>query len=136
MRFFTAREDCEGLGVPVPIPVPDRVVAAEMVVVMASLVFVLDPDSTRRLRGGGGGDSMCGCAVPKTKPEKVALGDPHERAALPLLALELALALVLAGAEELSERNVSWLAARTSRTLAAQSSRSYNLCSNSLNVNG
>jgi len=138
MRFFTAREGCEGFGV--PIPVPDRAVVAAMVVV-ASLAFVLDADSTRLLRGGGGGDSTCGSVVPKTKPEKVALlGDPHERAALSLLPLGLVLVLALVllppGAEESSERNVSWLAARTSRTLAAQSSRSYNLCSNNLNVNG
>lgn len=97
-----------------------------------SLTLVFDIDCARRLRAGGdsrGGDE----GVPKSGLVKVTpgeMGDPSLIIPPPLL-LQL-----LDGGVELSERNCSWLVARTSWTLAAQSSRSYNLCNNSLNVNG
>ena len=110
------------------------------------LAFVFDVDCARRLRAEGdssdfGGDE----AGPKSEPEKVVPGDTGEQGTLPpllavlpvLLLLVLLLSLLPVGeVMALSERNCSWLAARTPWTLAAQSSRSYNLCSSSLNVNG
>ena len=98
-----------------------------------SLAFVFDIDCARRLRTGG--DSRGDEGVPKSGLVKVTPGELGERCAPSLLIPPLPLPDLLDGVE-LSERNCSWLIARTSWTLTAQSSRSYNLCNNSLNVNG
>jgi len=126
MRFFTAREGCGGLGA---ILVPDRVAAM-------SFALVFDIDCARRLRASG--DSKGDEGVPKSGLVNVTPGELGERGPSLLLTLPppLSLLLLLLAGVELSERNCSWLAARTPWTLAAQSSRSYNLCSNNLNVNG
>ena len=129
-----------------------RVDNAEPALAASLPAFVLDVDCARRLRAEGD-SSDGGDAGPKSELEKV--GDTGEQGTLPPLALlplpvtvlrllplllvVLSLLLLLPVGEEvaaLSERNCSWLAARTSWTLAAQSSRSYSLCSSSLNVNG
>ena len=103
-------------------PGPDRVVMS---------LFFVDTDCARRCLRVGGGDSRGddGAAVPKSELVKVTPGGVElDERAPPLL--------LLSGGADSSERNCSWLAARTSWTLAAQSSRSYSLCNNSLNVNG
>ena len=115
MCFITAREGCEGLGI---MPAPGRVAMS------STLIFNMDCARCLRARG----DSDGGEAVPRGGLVKVTPGELGERA--PLLQLPL-----LAGVE-LSERNCSWLVARTSWTFAAQSSKPYILCSNNLNVNG
>ena len=105
--------------------------------------FVFDVDCARRLRAEGDSSDVGGDdARPKSEPEKVVPGDTGEQGTpppplvLPPLPVLLLLVLLLVGEVVLSERNCSWLAARTSWTLAAQSSRSYSLCSSNLNVNG
>ena len=113
---------------------PHRVVGMALV---SLPVLVLDEDCARHLRVDvvvNGGDSR-GDGGPKSEPEKVVrAGEPGEHGP-PRLSLSLSWAGG-GGGVSLSERNCSWLAARTSCTLAAQSSRSYSLCSSSLNVNG
>ena len=104
-------------------PGPDRLTL--------SLTLIFDIDCARRLRASG--DSKGDEGVPKSGLVKVTPGELGERGAPSLLLL---LPPDLLDGVELSERNCSWLVARTSWTLAAQSSRSYNLCNNSLNVNG
>jgi hypothetical protein len=128
MRLFTARgeEGCGG-GLAV-MPRPYRPTL--------SLALVFDnTDCARRLRAGGG-DSRGEEGVPKSGLVKVTPGELGERDPSLLLIPPLPLLDGVVVVEELSERNCSWLVARTSWTLAAQSSRSYNLCNNSLNVNG
>jgi hypothetical protein len=110
---------------PGPGPGPDRLTL--------SLALIFDIDCTRRLRASG--DSRGDEGMAKSGLVKVTPGELGERGAPSLLILPLPLPDLLDGVE-LSERNCSWLVARTCWTLAAQSSRSYNLCNNSLNVNG
>lgn len=109
-------------------PGPDRLTL--------SLALVFDIDCARRLRASGDsrGDDE---GVPKSGLVKVTPGELGERCAPSLLIPPLPPLLPdLLDGVELSDRNCSWLVARTSWTLAAQSSRSYNLCNSSLNVNG
>ena len=93
----------------------------------------LETDCVRRLRVGDSGSEGGGGGVPKIKAEKVT-GDLGELGEL-LLSLSENVSQVTEG-EESRERNCSWLLARTSLTLVAQSSRPYSLCSSNLNVNG